>query len=74
MVDRRKKMHKELMAMMLKEFDGVLRSLIPYLSQIERMGIDREPVAVTAPGSLASKAYQNLWAKIQEAALTNPSI
>lgn len=74
MVDKRKNMHKELMAMMLKDFNGVLRSLIPYLSQIERMGIDREPVAVTAPGSLASKAYQNLWAKIQEAALTNPSI
>jgi chromosome partitioning protein len=74
MVDRRKKMHKELMAMMLKEFNGVLRSRIPYLSQIERMGIDREPVAASAPGSVASKAYQNLWAKFQEAAFANPSI
>ena len=74
MVDRRKKMHKELMAMMLKEFNGMLRSLIPYLSQIERMGIDREPVAASAPGSVASKAYQNLWAKFQEAAFANPSI
>jgi cellulose biosynthesis protein BcsQ len=66
MVDGRKKMHKELMAMMLQEFNGVLRSLIPYLSQIERMGIEREPVAAFAPGSVASKAYQNLWTKIQE--------
>ena len=74
MVDRRKKMHKELMTMMLKEFNGVLRSLIPYLSQIERMGIEREPVAASAPGSVASKAYQNLWAKFQEAAFANPSI
>ena len=72
MVDRRKKMHKELMAMMLKKYNGVLRSLIPYLSQIERMGIEREPVAASAPGSLASKAYQNLWAKFQEAAFANP--
>ncbi|MFC1516282.1 ParA family protein [Thermodesulfobacteriota bacterium] len=71
MVDRRKKMHKELMAMMLKEFNGVLRSLIPYLSQIERMGIERKPVAASAPGSVASKAYQNLWAKFQEATLSN---
>jgi len=71
MVDRRKKMHKELMAMMLKEFKGVLRSLIPYLSQIERMGIDREPVAASAPGSVASKAYQNLWVKFQESAFGN---
>ncbi|MFC1858282.1 ParA family protein [Thermodesulfobacteriota bacterium] len=74
MVDRRKKMHKELMAMMLKEFNGVLRSLIPYLSQIERMGIEREPVAASAPGSVASKAYQNLWAKFQEAILANNRI
>ena len=74
MVDGRKKMHKELMVMMLKEFNGVLRSLIPYLSQIERMGIEREPVAAFAPGSVASKAYQNLWAKFQEAAFANPSI
>jgi chromosome partitioning protein len=74
MVDGRKKMHKELMAMMLKEFNGVLRSLIPYLSQIERMGVEREPVSAFAPGSVASKAYQNLWEKFQEAALANPSI
>ncbi|MFC1825863.1 ParA family protein [Thermodesulfobacteriota bacterium] len=74
MVDRRKKMHKELMSMMLKKYNGVLRSLIPYLSQIERMGIEREPVAASAPGSVASKAYQNLWTKFQEAALADPSI
>jgi len=74
MVDRRKKMHKELMAMMSKEFNGVLRSLIPYLSQIERMGIEREPVVASEPGSVASKAYQNLWAKFQEAILSNNRI
>ena len=71
MVDGRKKMHKELMAMMLKEFNGVLRSLIPYLSQIERMGIQREPVAAFSPESLASKSYQILWEKIQEIILTH---
>jgi cellulose biosynthesis protein BcsQ len=74
MVDRRKKMHNELMAMMLKEFRGVLRSLIPYLAQIERMGIEREPVTASAPGSVAAKAYQNLWIKFQEAALANSNI
>jgi len=74
MVDRRKKMHLELMAMMVREFNGVLRSLIPYLAQIERMGIEREPVAAFAPESVASKAYQNLWAKIQEAILATTNI
>lgn len=74
MVDRRKKMHKELMTTMSKEFNGVLRSLIPYLSQIERMGIEREPVAAYAPGSVAAKAYQNLWEKFQKAAFANPGM
>jgi cellulose biosynthesis protein BcsQ len=74
MVDRRKNMHNDLMAMMVKQFSGILRSLIPYLSQIERMGIEREPVAVSAPGSVASKAYQNLWAKFQQATRANPGI
>ena len=74
MVDRRKKMHNQLIALMLKEFKGMLRSFIPYLAQIERMGIEREPVAKSAAESLAAKAYQNLWAKFQEAAFGNLSV
>ncbi len=66
MVDRHKKMHKELMAAMAGEFTGILKSPIPYLAQIEKMGIYREPVAVFAPRTVASKAYQNLWFKVQE--------
>jgi len=70
MVDRRKTMHRELMMMVLKEFHGVLRSLIPNLAQIEKMGIKREPVAAFSPKSVASKSYKNLWAKIQETILS----
>jgi cellulose biosynthesis protein BcsQ len=66
MVDRRKKMHRELMETAFKQFNGAFKSLIPHLSQIERMGIERKPVAVFSPGSPASKAYENLWSKIQE--------
>jgi cellulose biosynthesis protein BcsQ len=67
MVDRHKKMHKELMITVAKTFDGVLQSFIPYLAQIEKMGIHREPVAVSAPRSVAAKAYENLWDKVQTA-------
>jgi cellulose biosynthesis protein BcsQ len=70
MVDRHKKMHKELMVAVAEEFSGVLQSFIPYLAQIEKMGIYREPVAVSAPGSVASKSYQNLWHQVQEALLS----
>ena len=70
MVDRHKKMHKELMAAVAGEFNGVLQSFIPYLAQIEKMGIHREPVAVFAPRSVASKSYQNLWHQVQETILS----
>jgi cellulose biosynthesis protein BcsQ len=66
MVDRHKKMHKELMAAVAGEFNSVLQSFIPYLAQIEKMGIHREPVAVFSPGSVASKSYQDLWNKVQK--------
>jgi cellulose biosynthesis protein BcsQ len=65
MVDRHKKMHKELMATVAGEFNGVLQSFIPYLAVIEKMGLYREPVAVFSPKSVASKSYQNLWHKVQ---------
>ena len=66
MVDQRKKMHKELMVATSKSFNHVLKSFIPYLAQIEKMGIHREPVPVFSPKSIASKAYENLWDKVQK--------
>jgi cellulose biosynthesis protein BcsQ len=66
MVDRRKKMHRELMEAAVKQFKSSLGSPIPHLSQIERMGIERKPVFIFSPRSPASKSYENLWSKIQE--------
>jgi chromosome partitioning protein len=66
MADRQKKMHKDLMLSVSRKYRGVLKSFVPYLAQIEKMGIYRAPVAVSAPGSLASKSYQNLWDKVHE--------
>ena len=71
MVDRHKKMHRELMATVSREFNSVLKSPIPFLSQIEKMGIYREPVAAFSPGSVASESYQKLWDNIQETILNS---
>ena len=65
MVDRRKKMHRDIMATVSKAYSGVLQSFIPYLAQIEKMGIYRAPVARFSPASVASRSYQNLWNKVQ---------
>jgi chromosome partitioning protein len=69
LVDRRKKLHQELMVTALAEFERILQSSIPCSSVVERMGLERAPVAAFAPKSTAAKAYQNLWTEIKEKAL-----
>ncbi|MCZ6677246.1 MAG: AAA family ATPase [Candidatus Poribacteria bacterium] len=70
MVDKRKKMHNEFMATVLQEFNGILQGSIPYLSHVEQMGIQREPVPVFAPKSMATKSYQDLWQEVNLTILT----
>jgi hypothetical protein len=43
----------------------MLESIIPYASDVERMGSRRAPVCQFAPSSRAGKAYQALWAELQ---------
>jgi cellulose biosynthesis protein BcsQ len=66
MVDMHKKMHKELIISASTTFINVLENVIPYLAQIENMGIHREPVTVSSPASVASKAYQGLWNSVEK--------
>ncbi len=61
MVDRRKKLHREI----LENFSGkerlFLPAFIPYSSIIERMGQERRPVLDYAPRSMPATAFRNLW-------------
>ncbi len=66
MVDRRKKMHRELVEAVSSELKRVLDTPIPYLSLIEQMGIKREPVPAFSPRSRATQAYQDLWGEVNE--------
>ena len=65
LVDKRKKMHKELMATISRQFKAVLQSSIPSLSNIERMGIEREPVPAFSPRSGAANSYRELWQEVK---------
>ena len=69
MVDARKKLHRQIMTTVRDQYSGILRSIIPYLSQIEQMGIYREPVPAFAPGSNAADCYQSLWTEMREEVL-----
>ncbi len=64
MVDRRKKLHREITSKLTAERAELLPTAIPALSVIESMSVERAPVTVFAPASAAAKAYRALWAEI----------
>jgi cellulose biosynthesis protein BcsQ len=65
MVDRRKKLHREITASLSSERKDVAAAAIPALSVIEKMSVERAPVTVFAPRSSAARAYRELWAEIR---------
>jgi chromosome partitioning protein len=66
MVDRRKKLHREITEKLSAERYDVARTVIPALSVIETMSVERAPVTVFAPNSAAAKAYRGLWAELRD--------
>ncbi len=65
MVERRKKLHQAVMQEMSATHPEALPHAIPYLVDVENMGVRREPVLVSVPHSRASQAYAGLWAELE---------
>lgn len=65
MVEKRKKMHKELVEEALSGKTKFFKNVIPYLSEVEKMGVTRAPLVATNPNCRASSAYKDLWNEIQ---------
>lgn len=63
MVDRRKNMHVDTVSAYRKK-KIFFRTLVPYLAEVEKMGITRQPVALSQPGSTSATAYDKLWMEI----------
>jgi chromosome partitioning protein len=68
MVDRRKKLHREITEKLIADRAELAATAIPALSLIETMSVERAPLAVFAPSSAAAKAYRALWAEISDLA------
>ena len=64
LVDVRRKLHREVVA--LKDLPGArfLKSAIPYASIVEQMGTRLAPLATYAPSSPAAEAYVALWREV----------
>ena len=66
MVDGRKRLHREVMAGLGGEGNGILRAAIPAASDVERMGQARAPLEEFAPRGGAAVAFRELWKEISE--------
>jgi cellulose biosynthesis protein BcsQ len=66
MIDRRKRLHREIAEQLPEERDDVAAVAIPALSLIERMSVERTPVTAFAPRSAAARRYAELWQEARE--------
>lgn len=65
MVDCRKRLHQDIVETLPREHPDVLKTMIPYASQVELMGIHRAPVGSFAPNSPSAEAYWRLWDEVR---------
>jgi chromosome partitioning protein len=63
MVDRRKRLHRELVAAAPGGRADLAVTAIPALSIVEQMALRREPVTAFAPRSSVAKRYRELWSE-----------
>ena len=68
MVQKSKKLHKEIMISLRKNHKSLLKNYIPFSSEIERMGVHRAPVSTYAGKDFAAKAYDKIWTEIEDRA------
>ncbi|MCI5131704.1 MAG: ParA family protein [Candidatus Electrothrix sp. EH2] len=65
MVEQKKKIHQETM----RHFEGkkrILKTYVPYVTDIEKMGVYRQPVPAYLPDSKAGHIYAELWREIEQ--------
>jgi cellulose biosynthesis protein BcsQ len=65
MVDRRKKMHRLILEHPPSFMSSLLKSYIPYASEVERMGVHRSPLTVFAARSRAAQCYTSMWDELR---------
>jgi len=65
MVERRKLMHRRTVDRTNRKRKRVMTAAIPYLAEVEKMGIYRAPLTHQHPKSPAAEAYRELWTEMQ---------
>lgn len=68
MVDHRKNLHHETVQQFYKD-KLFFKNYIPYLSDVEKMGVNQQPVFEFANSSYAAQCYRDLWTEIKKTCL-----
>jgi cellulose biosynthesis protein BcsQ len=66
MVDKRKRLHRDLTVSLQADYPEVMASVIPSASDVERMGSERTIIEEFAPRGRAAHAYRELWSELRE--------
>ncbi|MDJ0621394.1 MAG: AAA family ATPase [Desulfocapsaceae bacterium] len=64
MVERRKSLHNSVISK-YRKYRLFMKSMIPYMAEVEKMGITRKPVGAALKRSTAAIAYDRLWKEIE---------
>lgn len=64
MVERRKSMHNSIISK-YRKYRLFMKSMIPYMAEVEKMGITRKPVGAALKRTTAAIAYDRLWKEIE---------
>jgi chromosome partitioning protein len=65
MIDIRRSLHRDLVESTRREFPMILKTELPYWSEIERMSVRRAPLPAFAPSSAPAQLYESLWKEIR---------
>ncbi|MFT4155757.1 ParA family protein [Parafilimonas sp.] len=68
MVDHRKNLHHEVMQQFYKD-KLFFKNYIPYLSDVEKMGVNQQPLFEYANSSYAAQCYRDLWHEVKKVCL-----
>ena len=66
MVDRRRRLHRELVEVLRREPAGWLATEIPFAAQVEVMAVHRAPLGAFAPRAAAALAFKALWNELRD--------
>ncbi|MGA7278256.1 MAG: AAA family ATPase [Desulfocapsaceae bacterium] len=69
MVERRKVMHASIMKK-YQNYPIFMKNYIPFMAEIEKMGLYRRPVGAAPRKSIAALSYEKLWQEIVERRLS----